>query len=248
MTRDEPQHRVAARQRGRARRPRSSRSRQGTRLRLFKGLVERCRRGSSPATSVAFNHAVARRAPGPGGRRSPGSSRRRSSSLPGSTGCGPSSTRRSRACAADQRRELARWRSDHALVERMLHELRAGCVPLEVATALSEEPAGRGRPRCQRRPVRGVRGPAPRQRRARAHPPRRVRARPAQGRVARPGARRRDRTGRVPRGPGRGRDRRVRRRHQRDRGRAVAREGSRGRARRRASTTSPTSRHRRWRR
>jgi O-antigen chain-terminating methyltransferase len=42
---------------------------------------------------------------------------------------------------SDQRRELGRWRSDHALVERMLHELRAGRAPLEVATSMSGDAA-----------------------------------------------------------------------------------------------------------
>ncbi len=39
----------------------------------------------------------------------------------------------------DQRRELGRWRSDHALVERMLHEIRVGRDTGDVAAAFSAE-------------------------------------------------------------------------------------------------------------
>jgi SAM-dependent methyltransferase len=39
----------------------------------------------------------------------------------------------------DQRRELGRWRSDHALVERMLHEVREGRVSRDVAATFSAE-------------------------------------------------------------------------------------------------------------
>jgi SAM-dependent methyltransferase len=41
---------------------------------------------------------------------------------------------------ADQRRELARWRSDHALVQVLLHSVRDGREPAEVLAELAEQP------------------------------------------------------------------------------------------------------------
>ena len=132
------------------------------------------------------------------------------------------------AIRQDQRRELGRWRTDHALVERVLREVRLGGSPQE-ALARVERVGER-----QRQPLRRLRGPAPRRRGPDPAPARRVRARPRARRGSRARARRRHRAGRVPRGHGERRDRRVRRRHQRGVGRPRHRARPRGDPRRRA--------------
>jgi O-antigen chain-terminating methyltransferase len=111
----------------------------GTRLRAFKSLVERLGRIFT-GHQRAFNHAVLDALRGQ--EETLARIELRTIELHARVdGLRTELDQAIESVRSDQRRELGRWRSDHALVERMLHEVRAGRAPLEVATEMSGDPA-----------------------------------------------------------------------------------------------------------